>query len=718
MRSLRAAFAGLLLAVLCGGDASAQSQPKDPIPYEVYNRRYEPARPRPKAPPRPKATARSATKAAPELRPALTAGLAPITPAAPQPPGARLPAGAPLPPAELEAFVDGVVREAMARDHIAGVTVSVVQGGQVVLKKGYGFADIKSGRRVDPDRTLFRIASISKTFTWIALMKEVEAGRIRLDRPINLYLPERVQVRDQGFERPVLVRHLMDHSAGFEDRALGQLFERDFNRVRPLEVYLRQERPDRVRNPGVLSSYSNYGVGLAGEAVSYVSGQPYETYVAHQILQPLALTNTTFLEPHPPKAGLAPPMPPALAAQLATPYRWTGAGFEARDFEHVMHAAPAGGASSTAGDMARYMQLLLNGGTMEGVAIYGPRTAAAFNTPIDPMPPGINGWPHGMIATTLPGGFRGFGHDGATLSFMSKMVVVPQLNLGVFISTNTESGGNLSQLLPFRIAERFYAAPRPPAAGSAALRSAAEAFEGTYLTTRRAYSGLEGFVMRVSGQEQVSVTRDGVMLIAGFDGAPSRWILDGPAERGLFRSAETGEALTFAMRDGRAREFRPATNGAVFQRVGVLDRTGTIALIGLAALVAAAATLVGAALRVFRETRQGAAQRRASILQTIQAALWIIAAVGLMVFVAGAADRAKVVYEWPSSWLIIASACALVASLLNVLTLILTPLIWRGGRRVESWSPVRKLAFTFTVLIYGALGLLLLRWGALFPWSA
>jgi CubicO group peptidase (beta-lactamase class C family) len=78
----------------------------------------------------------------------------------------------------------------MDRDHIAGVTIAVVQNGQVVLKKGYGVASLKDGRAVDPDKTLFRIASISKTFTWIALMNEVEAGRMRLDTPINLYLPE------------------------------------------------------------------------------------------------------------------------------------------------------------------------------------------------------------------------------------------------------------------------------------------------------------------------------------------------------------------------------------------------------------------------------------------------------------------------------------------------------------------------------------------------
>ncbi|WP_336605199.1 serine hydrolase domain-containing protein, partial [Phenylobacterium aquaticum] len=113
--------------------------------------------------------------------------------------GARLATVEPLPQAELEAFTDGLIRDAMDREHIAGVTVAVVQNGQVVLKKGYGAASLSPLRRVDPDTTLFRIGSISKTFTWIALMKEVEAGRIRIDAPINLYLPEILAVKDQGF---------------------------------------------------------------------------------------------------------------------------------------------------------------------------------------------------------------------------------------------------------------------------------------------------------------------------------------------------------------------------------------------------------------------------------------------------------------------------------------------------------------------------------------
>ena len=208
--------------------------PRGPVPYTSLQRQQ---RQRPAAAAAaaaaPVAVATTATAAAPGAP--LTAAAA--LPAAPS--GARLAPGEAIPAAELESYVDGVVRSTMARDHIAGVTVSVVQNGQVVLKKGYGFANLSPARKVDPDKTLFRVGSISKTFTWIALMKEIEAGRIRQDAPINLYLPERIQVRDQGYRAPVQVINLMDHSAGFEDRALGHLFERNFNRVRPLAEYLR-----------------------------------------------------------------------------------------------------------------------------------------------------------------------------------------------------------------------------------------------------------------------------------------------------------------------------------------------------------------------------------------------------------------------------------------------------------------------------------------------
>ncbi len=716
---MRLIFKAVLAAALASAAPHAQAQEpaapaasppaapitKGPVPYTSLQRPAAAPSPRPVAP------APAAGAAAP------TTGLVTGQPLPVTPTGARLAPGEAIPPAELEAFVDGAVRSAMASDHIAGVTVSVVQNGQVILKKGYGFASVSPARKVDPDQTLFRIGSISKTFTWIALMKEIEAGRIRQDAPINLYLPERVHVRDQGFRTPVRVVNLMDHSPGFEDRAFGHLFERNADRVRPLTEYLRQERPSRVRAPGSSSAYSNYGAALAGQAVSYVSGKPFERLIEETIFLPIGMTSTSFREPRPARAGLPAPLPQRLAANLSEGYRWTPGGFVERPFEFIGQIAPAGSASSTAADMARYMQLLLNGGTLDGVMVYGPRAAQAFRTPIRKTAPGINGWRHGFAEYALPGGRTGFGHAGGTLSFLSNMVVAPDLNLGVFISTNTETGGDLAMNLPGQIVQQFYLPPQAfPRAGSRALADRAGDFAGHYVGTRRAYGGLEGMVGLLIGAARVDVTPDGRLVVAA-RGQTRTYVPDGDLSQGRFIASSGAERLVFNMDGGRARSFQGGFGDQTFERAGFWRRPGVLLTFAILTGLAAAATLAGLLLRNRREFRQTGVQRQASLLQNTQAVLWL-AALGLFaLWAARAADVANVMFGWPGASLIIASACVLVATALTIGGLILLPAIWRGGRRVDSWTPLRKLAYSFTALLYGVFSILLGLWGALSPWS-
>ena len=208
-------------------------------------------------------------------------------------------------PSEIDtAALDAYIEKGLKDWQLPGLSVAVVQNGQVVLKKGYGFASLKPQRPVDPDRSLFRVGSISKTFTWIALQKEVEAGRMRLDAPVNLYLPERLQLKDQGLRQQVRLRDLITHTSGFEERTYGQTFERDWQRVRSLNQYLRQERPRRVREPGEIVSYSNYDAALAGAAVANVQGKTFERMIEERVLVPAGLANTTFREPRPERPDL------------------------------------------------------------------------------------------------------------------------------------------------------------------------------------------------------------------------------------------------------------------------------------------------------------------------------------------------------------------------------------------------------------------------------
>lgn len=624
---------------------------------------------------------------------------------------------APLPPAELEAFVDGVVRDAMSADRIPGVTVSIVQNGQVILKKGYGFSKLEpTARPVDPDRTLFRIASISKTFTWIAVMREVEAGRMRLDAPINLYLPEQVQVRDQGFTAPVRVRDLMSHTPGFEDRALGQLFERDPARVRPQLVYLRQERPRREFQPGTTPAYSNYGVNLAGAAVSYVAQRPFERIIEQDITGPLGMVRTTFRDPYPARADLPAPMSPALAADLADGFFWTGSGWRKRPYEYTSQGAPAGGASTTAGDMARYMAMILNNGTLDGATIYNAQTAQGFRTAQWRPNPNIAGTAHGFLPFSLPGGRTGWGHDGVLLSFRSSMIMVPELGLGVFVAANGETGERLTRDLAPRIVQRFYGpAPTLPAPGSQWLKANASAFEGQYVANRRSFHGLEKLIGLINSRVTVRVTDGGFLLVKGFD-FTSRWLPVGT--EGQFRQADGWRTMAFKMKDGRAVGYFPGGVSS-YERVGFFGGDNWLINFGLLTLIASLATIAGVGLRTrLRDYRETPMQRRVSLIQTTQSVLWLLAAFTAGIWLSKTGDIAAIFFDWPGGWMLTASSCALVAALLSVANLVLLPFVWRGGRRVDSWTLGRKLRFTATTVIFVGFSAVLATWGAIYPWAS
>jgi CubicO group peptidase (beta-lactamase class C family) len=619
--------------------------------------------------------------------------------------------GTPILPAELGPFVDGIVRATMARDHIAGVAVAVVQDGQVVLKNGYGFAG--PGRPVDPDRTLFRIGSISKTFTWIAAMKEVEAGRMRLDEPINEYLPTDLAIPAVPGWRPVELRDLMSHTPGFEDRILDHMFVETPAHIRPLAAELKRFPPKRVFPPGTTPAYSNYGVMLTGEAVSHLEGASFQDVVEREIIAPLGMAHTTFREPYPPRADLPAPMSPTIAADVSAAFHWTETELKVEPSEWLTQVAPAGGGSSTASDMARYMLMMLGDGELNGARIYSQATALAFRTPIQRPVPSGGEVDHGFLQTALPGGFMGYGHDGDTLWFHSNLVTVPALRLGVFVSTNTDTGQQLVQELPQSIVGYFYAAPPgPPRSGSPSLTAGGAAYyAGTYLPNRRAFSGLEKFFWLMIGQSSIYVTPDGYLVTQSEEA--KTWTPSG--RPGHFLAADGVEATDFAIRSREAVKWYPQGGTASFDRVGPIYQRNVLLLVALLAGAAAAATLIGPAIRLGRTLPATTMQRRLNAAQLLAAGAWLIAIGAGAVFASGAGDRAHLVFDWPGVPLLTASSAALSATLLSVGVLIALPFAWMGN---EGWAFWRKLRFSATTLLFSALGVQLAFWGFLEPWAS
>ncbi len=740
-RALAALAATLCLLAPAAGAA--------PVPYSQLVRGESP-RPRPR-PPRPRPRLRPAA-AAPAVAPmtapraAATVGATPAPIAAPVPPAASsrpaatsapprrapppsapdLPRAAPvvaaaapanarhapgaaIPPAELDAFVDGAVRQALAADHVAGVAVSVVQGGQVVFERGYGFARRSPAVAVDPRATLFRLGSVSKVLTWIEVLRAVETGRLRLDQPVNDTLPPPLRVPADGFDAPVRLRNLMAHDAGFESREFGRLFRDDPGQALALDTALVRDRPRRVRPPGELPTYSSYGAALAGRMAT--SGRPFEEAMEADLLGPAGLASTTFREPDAGRSDLPAPMPEALAGRLAEGFAWGPEGFERLPFGFAGALAPALSASSTADDMARLMLALLSGGRAGGVGapLWGPRADAALRTPLSP------GWAHGLMVYDLPGGFRGFGHEGSTPAFRAKLVTVPQLGLGVFVAANSDTGDRLVRTLPELLVARFYAGP--PAAANPPRTADSRPLEGLYVSTRRTYHGLEGFVGRLTRMWTVRGEPGGALAITGPEGG-GRWLpTDTP---GRFEAADgTAAALGFMLdREGRGRAFLDPGGAWGAERVDWLHQPAVLASAAFLAELAALLTLAGLFVRDAREYRQSARQVTASRLQSSTAVLWLLALTAFTVFALTGVRAGALQRDWPNPLLVAASSVALAAGLLTVAQLTQLPGVWRSERRVQGWGAWRRLRHSATVLVFAAFTFVLLGWGALEPWSS
>jgi CubicO group peptidase (beta-lactamase class C family) len=180
--------------------------------------------------------------------------------------------------------------------------VTVVKDGKVLFAKGYGYAEVKTRKPVTVDATLFRPGSISKTFTWTAVMQLVEQGKIDLNRDVNDYLDFKIPAT---FGKPITMKDLMTHTPGFEE-TLKELFVANAADMRPLQQYVQTHMPQEIFPPGTTPAYSNYGATLAGYIVQRVSGVPFENYIEQNIFVPLGMTHSTFRQPLP--ANLKPLM--------------------------------------------------------------------------------------------------------------------------------------------------------------------------------------------------------------------------------------------------------------------------------------------------------------------------------------------------------------------------------------------------------------------------
>ena len=323
--------------------------------------------------------------------------------------------------ASIDALLRPTIIDKMADRYIPGSAIVVVSGDKIVYKAGFGRREVFQEVPVEVDRTIWRIGSITKVLTGIAVMQQVDQGTLSLDADVNQYLTA-IKV-PAGFDKPVRVRNLLTHTSGFDQPGLNRQVASQA-RVVPLGDFL-SANLTRIRPPDEMAVYDTYGITLAGYLVEERSRMAYEQYLQRHLFEPLEMS----------RSGIV--VPPALSHDQAVGYEFAGH-FEAMPWEY-MNTAPASTVNATATDMGNLLVMLLNNGRFKGRQVVSEQSVRAMMTRQfgnDPQQPGygLTFWED--RAFRLPA----FSHGGSMTGFGALLYLIPEHQLGVFIACNQETG--------------------------------------------------------------------------------------------------------------------------------------------------------------------------------------------------------------------------------------------------------------------------------------
>jgi CubicO group peptidase (beta-lactamase class C family) len=455
-------------------------------------------------------------------------------------PGGAAPAAAALTASDVNAWLDGYLPYALKTGDIAGAVVVIVKDGDILSERGYGYADVAERKPVDPKLTLFRPGSVSKLFTWTAVMQLVEQGKINLDGDINQYLDFKVVGLDG---KPITMRNLMQHTAGFEEQAKGIISEDP--KSPNFDVLLKAWVPERVFAPGGTPAYSNYGASLAGYIVQRLSGESFDDYLNNHIFVPLDMRHSTFRQP----------LPKALVSSMSEGYRVAS---EPPHAFEIVGPAPAGALSCPGEDMGHFMIAQLQGGEYHGKRIMSAATAEQMhNSPLTLLPP-LNRMELGFFETNV-NGHEVIGHLGDTAYFHTSLHLFLKENVGFYVSFNSpgkEGAAGVLRTAMFQdFADRYF--PAAPPGGRVDVKTAAAhaaLMSGSWANSRGSHSN---FLAAVGLLEQMraGVNKEGELEIAaitGPNGKPRHWV---EIEPFVWHDADGHDLLTAKLVDGSPVRF-------------------------------------------------------------------------------------------------------------------------------------------------------------------
>ena len=499
---------------------------------------------------------------------------------APRAPAAAAAAATPAPPltsADVGAWLDGFMPNALKQGDIAGAVVIVVKDGAVLAERGYGYADVDAEKPMDPEQTLVRPGSVSKLFTWTALMQLVEQGKVELDADVNDYIDFKIPPRNG---KPVTVRNLMTHTTGFEE-TLKHLLGEEGEPMPGFEAILKEQVPARIFAPGTTPAYSNYACSLAGYIVQRVSGMPFDDYVTKHIYAPLGMTSTTFRQP----------LPDAWKPRMSKGYKY--ASQPPHKFE-LVGPAPAGSVSTTAADMARFMIAHLHDGRYGDAQILKPETARLMHdTPLTILPR-VNRMLLGFYESNYKGR-RMIAHGGDTEWFHSDLNLFLDHDVGLFVSVNSPGKEGAAQPLRTTLLEEFadryfpVSVATPKALDKKLASEHARLIAGHYVNTRRVETTFMS-LLNLAGEMKVVPNDDGTIslsMLTSPTGVPFHWREIDPF---VWQKVHGTDLLVADVKDGRVQRFGVGEYAAImlFERPAPLKSGAWLvpaAVVAIAALL-------------------------------------------------------------------------------------------------------------------------------------
>ena len=621
---------------------------------------------------------------------------------------AAAPQQGPTDPAELEAFLDELMAKDMKEYNIPGAAVSVVKDGKLFFAKGYGYADLENKIPVDAKQTVFPTGSVGKLFTWTAVMQLAEQGKLDLDADVNTYLDFRIP---DTYPAPITLKHLMTHTAGFEDRSFEN-FTWDADGLMPAGEWLASHIPARVRPPGEVAAYSNYGAELAGDIVTRASGQPYEQYIQEHIFDPLGMMHSTIQQP----------LPPDLRAHASLGY-WDVDGIPQAvptipdDYLGQIAMAPAGGHVSSVTDMARFMIAHLQGGfygnASSEVRILEEAMARQMQDTLYRPDPHILGTTYGFFDYS-DNGQRTLGHTGGTLGFTTMLLLLPDQNLGVYVVYNHNNSGRLtSSHFGFQRAffDHYYPVPEvKPILLPADFAARASRFAGSYKSVRSTYTTFEKFVNLMSSPIEISNPGDGTLFLT-ISGIEVRLVEVEPL---YFRQVDGPFGVVFREDDrGRVTHmFIDVSPEEAYEKLNWYEASGFNMALFIGCLLAFLSMIPVAVVRAIRNRRLTDDQKPAS--RGARIANWNIVGISVLnlLFVVGLA-RMVTSLGFPMFGVSLIDKITLglgvLSALLTVGALVYTALAWKD----RYWGVAFRLYYSLVTVAAVAFVWFLNQWNLL-----